>query len=228
MSLLGRSPRKEAEAEDAWLMTYADMVTLLLCFFIILFALSSPDDKKFTTMSRDLKESGFLSNVIPPEDPYADLKEHLEMSLGASGYDQFIAVSQTPKFVSVELSSNSFFEPGVAKIKPEALPMLETIAKQLIPLKAKSIILEIEGHTDDSPIGSDKFPSNWELSSARASAVVRYLIEQGFPKEKLRATGYAETKPKAPNHDNAGNSIAVNQALNRRVIIKMLKADDVQ
>ena len=226
MSLHGRNPRKEAEDEEAWLMTYADMVTLLLCFFIILFAMSSPDTKKFSSMSKELHEHGFFNNAIPTEDPYADLKEHLEMSLGASGYDKFIAVSKNPKFVSVELSSTSFFEPGSARFKPEAIPMLQLVTKQLLPLKDKKIMVEIEGHTDDSPINSEKYPSNWELSSARASTVVRYLIDQGFPKEKLRATGYAETHPKAPNRDTAGNFIAVNQELNRRVVVKMLKPDE--
>jgi chemotaxis protein MotB len=226
MSLHRRVLHKEPEDDEAWLMTYADMVTLLLCFFIILFAMSSPDSKKFSNMSRDLQESGFLSAMMPAEDPYEELKEQLEMSLGASGYDQFIAVNQTPKFVSVELSSHSFFEPGTTKFKPEALPMLQLITKQLLPLKEKKITIEIEGHTDDSPINSERFPSNWELSSARASAVVRYLIEQGFPREKLRAIGYADTRPKAPNRDTVGNSILANQELNRRVIVKMLKADE--
>lgn len=218
--------KKEAEDEEAWLMTYADMVTLLLCFFIILFSLSSPNPSKYANVATSLREHGFFSNAIPTEDPYEKLKEHLEMSLGASGYDQFIAVSKNPKFVSVDLASSAFFEPGAAEFKKEALPILEKVASQLLALKEGKVHIEVEGHTDGSPITTAKFPSNWELSSARASSIVRYLIDQGFPKEKLRAVGYADTKPKAPDHDTAGKPLPANQELNRRVIIKMVKDDD--
>ena len=224
MSIHGRI--QHSEDEEAWLMTYADMVTLLLCFFIIMFALSSPNKEKYAGISKALHEQGFFNNAIPTEDPYADLKEHLEMSLGASGYDKFIAVSKNPKFVSMELSSSSFFEPGAANFSPAALPILQTVAKQMLTLKDKKITIEVAGYTDSSPIASEKFPSNWELSSARAASVVRYLIGQGFPKEKLRAVGYAETQPKAPDHDTAGNPIPANQELNRRVVIKLLKQEE--
>lgn len=218
--------KREGEEEDAWLVTYADMVTLLLCFFIILFALSSPEPQKYASVATQLREHGFFNNEIPTEDPYENLKEHLEMSLGASGYDQFIAVSKNPKFVSMELSSGAFFEPGKAQFKPEALQMLQLVTQQLLQMKDGKIYIEVGGYTDSAPIATEQFPSNWELSAARASTVVRYLISQGFPKEKLRAVGFADTKPKAPEHDTAGKPIPANQELNRRVVMKLIKNDD--
>lgn len=218
--------KREHEDEEAWLMTYADMVTLLLCFFIIMFALSSPEPAKFANVAETLREHGFFNNSIPTEDPYEKLKEHLEMSLGASGYDQFIAVSENPKFVSMDLSSTSFFEPGQAEFKPEAIPMLELVTKKILEFKEGEVTITVEGHTDSSPIATEKFPSNWELSAARAATIVRYLIAQGFPKEKLRAVGLADTKPKAPDIDTAGHPIPANQELNRRVLIKLMKNEE--
>jgi chemotaxis protein MotB len=86
-------------------------------------------------------------------------------------------------------------------------------------------MITVEGHTDDMPIGTGQFPSNWELSTARASAVVRYLINNGIPAAKLRAVGYAQVMPKVPNRDVTGRPIPENQAQNRRVVIKLEKIE---
>lgn len=231
------SPRRrkpEEENEDAWLITYADMVTLLLCFFIIMFAMSAPNQKELAKIAQAMKqyhENLHLTGEVDKkslqdEDPTAQLKEKMEMSLGASGYDSFIAVSKNEKFVSMEMASSSFFKPGSADFDPAVLPVLEAISKELVNLKDKPITIEVEGHTDDSPISTAKFPSNWELSASRAAAVVRYFVDHGFPKEKIHAVGYADTRPKVPNRDTTGNPIIANQELNRRVIIKLLKADE--
>ena len=89
--------------------------------------------------------------------------------------------------------------------------------------KFRDYQITIEGHTDDAPISTAQFPSNWELSTARASAVVHYFLEQGIAAQKLRAAGYADTFPVAPNRDSAGKPIPENQARNRRVVIKLEK-----
>ena len=104
--------------------------------------------------------------------------------------------------------------------------MLKLMSAQIMPLKNEPVSLEVEGHTDDSPVNSGQFPSNWELSAARASNVVRYLVAQGFPPEKLRAIGMGDSHPKAPNRDATGNPIPSNQDLNRRVVVRMVKAKD--
>jgi chemotaxis protein MotB len=104
--------------------------------------------------------------------------------------------------------------------------MLELVTKQILPLSKSEIVIEVEGHTDDSPVSSEQYPSNWELSSARASNVVRYLVAKGFPAHRLRAVGLAATQPKAMNRDAAGTPIPANQDLNRRVVIRMIKGED--
>jgi len=190
-----------------------------------MFSMAQPDATQFKKVSEALRKEGFYTSVIPKEDAWADLRQQFELSLGASGYDKFMSVSETPDAVEVELSSTAFFLPGQSKFTRDALPMLKQMSEQILPLKNEDVKLEIEGHTDDTPSNSAQFPTNWELSSARAANVVRYLIAQGFPKEKLRAVGLADTHPKVPNRDSAGNPIPSNQDLNRRVVVKMTKAD---
>ena len=216
--------RHNDEDEDAWLITYADMVTLLLCFFIILFAMSSPDMKKLEQFGKELKAHGFYTDLVADEDPFETLKKNLDLSLGASGYDQFVAVTKTPDEVEVELASNSFFQPGSAKFTRDALPMLQLMASRIVPLAKDHIEIAVEGYTDDTPVHTDAFPSNWELSAARAANVVRYLIAQGFPQDKLKAVGFSDTHPKAPNRDATGTPIPSNQDLNRRVVVRLTRA----
>ncbi len=223
MSMRPHKKRRDDEDVDAWLMTFADMATLLLCFFVLLFAMSSPDTTQFKKVAEALREHGFYNDAVPAEDPFDKLKKELAMSLGASGYDQFMAVSEQDKVVALELSSSAFFEKGSASFSREALPMLNMILAHLKPMATEKLVVSVEGHTDDTPMSGSQFPSNWELSTARAANVVRFLIANHFPPEKLRAVGFADTQPKAANRDARGNPIPVNQELNRRVVIRMLK-----
>ena len=218
-----RRRRHEDEDTDAWLITYADMVTLLLCFFIIMFAISTPDGQLVKKVSEALRKEGFYSDAGVIDDPYEDLKKELSLALGSSGYDQFVAISEQDDAVSMELASSSFFERGSAKFSKQGVIMLGIIAAQITPLAKRDVVIEVEGHTDDTPIATAQFPSNWELSAARATNVVRYLVAKGFPAGKLRAVALGASYPKAPNRDATGNAIPVNQELNRRVVVKVHK-----
>ena len=218
--------RKFEQPEDeGWLITFADMAVLLMCFFVLLFSLSTPDMKQIKGLANALSDAGFRNENMPTEDAFEKVKKSLSMSLGASGYDKFIAPSSTAHGIDVELAGAAFFEPGSAKFTAEALPMLQVIYAQIAPLAKADISIEIDGHTDDSPVSSAQFPSNWELSSARAASVVRYFISKGFPASKLRAVGLAATEPKAPDRDSEGSPIPANQDLNRRVVIRLIKDD---
>ncbi len=219
-----KKPRKSPDEDvDAWLMTFADMTVLLMCFFVLMFAMSSPNTAQFKQVAESLRLHGFYNDAIPAEDPYEKLKKELSMSLGASGYDQFMAVSEQNRIVALDLSATSFFAPGSAKFTPEALPMLKLLSAQIAPIADERVMISIEGHTDDTPTANDQYPSNWELSAARAANVVRYFIANGFPPQKLRAVGYGDTQPKAANRDARGNPIPANQEINRRVMIKLLR-----
>jgi len=222
-----QSPKRHDEETDDWLVTYADLVTLLFAFFVLLFSISVPDIEQFKKISMALKERGFVQEELADEDPYESLSKELELSLGASGYDQFMAVNMKEGTVEIELSSSSFYLPGSAKFSKEAIPMLDQVAPSLKKLvDGADVKVVVEGHTDDSPISTAQFPSNWELSAARAANAVRFFIARGIPGNKLEAVGLGDTRPKAENRDATGIPIPANQELNRRVVVKVVKEND--
>jgi chemotaxis protein MotB len=121
----------------------------------------------------------------------------------------------------LELASNAFYLPGSAILRPEARPILDRVAETLdAPLYSKFLIA-IEGHTDDSPISNEKFASNWELSAARATNIVRLFEARNIPVRRMRAVAFADTQPKVPNRDSTGAALPENQAKNRRVIVRI-------
>lgn len=218
---------KPPEQEDeGWLITFADMSVLLMSFFILMFALSKSDPQEMSYIAKSLRDTGFYTGDTLHVDPLDGLKENLAMELQKNGYGTFVATSETPRGMEIELASSALFDPGSAKFTSTALPILKLIATDLAPLAKQDVTIEIEGHTDDMPVATEQFPSNWELSAARASNMVRYLIAQGFPGTKMRAIGMADTRPKAPNRDEADNPLPANQDLNRRVTIRVIRGLD--
>lgn len=223
MSLKKSRKSHQEDDTDAWLITFADMTVLLMSFFVLLFALSSPDSTRFREVSDALRKHGFYNDALPIEDPYEKLKKELSASMKSSGYDQFMAVTDQSRVVSIDLAATSFFAPGSAKFTPDALPMLKLMSVQLEGVAKEKVMVSVEGHTDDTPSATELYPSNWELSTARAANVVRYLIANGFPANKVRAVGFADTQPKAANRDARGNPIPANQEINRRVIVRIMR-----
>jgi flagellar motor protein MotB len=124
-----------------------------------------------------------------------------------------------------QFSSAAFFESGSANLSDSGQSLLASLLGRLQSPKFAAYRITVEGHTDDEPISSSQFPSNWELSAARAAAVVRFFVEHAIPAHRLRAAGYADTRPLAPNRDVAGDPIPENQAKNRRVVIELEKID---
>jgi chemotaxis protein MotB len=122
-------------------------------------------------------------------------------------------VSQTGRGVEIEINASALFNQGEADIQPEAKKTLADAAKVLVD---NEYAIEVEGHTDNLPISTAKFPSNWELSSARASSVVRLFIDQGVVAKRLKAVGSADNQPVVPNDSPEG------RARNRRVTITVL------
>jgi chemotaxis protein MotB len=126
---------------------------------------------------------------------------------------------------TVQISSNAFFSPGSATLSGPGRSVLREVAANLKSARFYGYQITVEGHTDDEPVSSGAFPSNWELSTARAAAVVRAFIDSGIPAFRLRAAGYADTFPTVPNRDASGRAIRDNQARNRRVVIRLDKVD---
>lgn len=228
-----RKPRPQPPlGAPAWMMTYGDLVTQILIFFVLLFSISSIDAQKFQAALLSLQGAlGFLSGSTPtdlPEIPAGteddmdrrDLEQMLgvqqllEQRLQAAGLHASVSLDFEERGLVIRFMDTVLFDLGKAAIKPLGRQTLDAMAPTLREIPNQ---VRIEGHTDNLPIVTAAFPSNWELSTARATNVVRYLIEErGLDPWRLSAAGYGEYRPVAPNDSPA------NRQLNRRVDIVVL------
>ena len=225
-----QSPQDEPE-DNSWMETYADAITLLMAFFVILYAMSEIDKDKFQEVSAGIVDA--LSGESQKdgrgkEGAYADTKsrevaETLKETLKADIGDGTARVKSNPKGITLKFNNSTLYRIGSAELREGVKPKLKRVADYLAKLDPKSFRIDVEGHTDDVPIRTPRFPSNWELSAARSTAVVRFFIGAGLDPTKLRALGFADTRPKKPNRYEDGRAIPLNQAMNRRVVVKILR-----
>ncbi len=225
----GFTPKRKAQSDEGgWALTLADMMTLLLCFFVIMLSISKVDTNRYEAMS-DVMAEAMKGKSAPSQQTSPDQVQmkvdvkaknlfqlQLEMAKLIGKESKAVNLKMRPDSVAINLQGGVFFKLGSAELTSEAIRILDKLA---MPLKGTSYKLTIEGHSDNLPIRSSQFPSNWELSSARASSVARYFIAQGFPKNDIQVMGLADTQPLAPNSDKVGKSIPANQSKNRRVVI---------
>ena len=222
---LGAEPSK-----DRWLLTYADLITLLLAFFIIMYSMSHLDAKRFGKVS-DALNGIFTGETTQPllEAMYDDQEgsgplkitrlQSLMRSIENKAYEKGIDHKKfeseiTERGLVIHITESALFDPGEAKLSPAALDLLDLVAGEIMTVPNH---VRVEGHTDTSPIQTARFPSNWELSSARATEVVRYLVNaHGYPPNKISALGYGEFRPIRPNNTPE------NRAKNRRVDVVVL------
>jgi chemotaxis protein MotB len=207
---------KKEEQED-WLMSYADMITLLMSFFVLLISMSHIDPIKYEQV-----EGGMARDIGKRETtrPLQQMRsEVIEAMKGLSIDDTQVGIGRDARGLVIDLDGGAFFDTGSAKLKDDMLPALSKIAATLNDPRYSAFQIEVQGHTDDTPINTAAFPSNWELSSARATAVVRLLIKEGTNPTRLAAEGLADTRPKVSNRDVNGNPLPLNQAINRRVSV---------
>jgi chemotaxis protein MotB len=201
---------------DDWLMTYADMITLLLCFFAVFLSVSVPKH----TLEAMLQKPIIITSGAPDD---------IEANAPLEPRPHIVVPTSTEignHITAMQMSSSAFFASGSATLTEEGKKILANEVAILKAPKYHEYEITVEGHTDDTPVGSgSSFTSNWELSSARASAVVAFFLENGIEPFKLRAAGYADTFPRVPNRDAHGNPIPENQAKNRRVVIKLEKME---
>lgn len=222
---------EEAEAE-AWMVTYADVITLLLTLFVFLFSVSQIDNNKLSEIQKAisvglLKRSGddVVGKASKGDAVFEAMKRKLQSVFERSNLGGQTKVILTDKGVKIELASSVIYSPGSADIRDEMKSAISQIADILKNSNIPDYIVIVEGHTDNNPINTAQFPSNWELSSSRATNIVRFLIDNGIPNNQLRASGYGDTRPIAPNLNEDGQSIQENQAKNRRVEIYIEKPE---
>lgn len=228
------------EDRDRWLISYADLITLLFAFFVVMYAISIVNEGKYKVLS-DALGSAFggnphtpqasstleplpLSGIIARKRAEAARRDRERMNtlardLGASLAPLVeagkVRVVQTARGVSVEISESVLFAQGQAALGEESRATLGVVAGLL---KDDPHAIEVEGHTDNVPIANGLFPSNWELSAVRASSVVRLFIDNGIAPGRLTAVGHGENRPVASNDGEAG------RARNRRVAVTILAA----
>lgn len=208
------------EVDEEWMTTYADAITLLMAFFVMLVNFSKIDIPKFEKAMAGIKaEMGMEKS---PERPLFTLAQSLDSILDNTNIDpQDVETSFDDQGVVVEFASKSFFKPGSVVLLESAKKLLSDVAYQVVQPPYDLYFIDIEGHTDDVPINTPKFPTNWELSTLRATGVVRFLIDIGLEADRMKAAGYADVNPKVPNLDLFGVPIPENRAENRRIVIRL-------
>lgn len=234
----GRRRRKSggdpATGAPGWMVTYGDLVTQILIFFVLLFAMSAIDAAKFQQAIISVQGAlGFLPagrTVHPepqvggtPQEQTVDdrdqqqmlqVKAMIEEGLEQAGLQATVVLTLEERGLVIRFSDNVLFDLGRAEIKPLGRETLRRISESLLEIPNQ---VRVEGHTDNLPIRTAAFPSNWELSTARATTVIRHLIEElGFDPKRLSAAGYSEYRPIASNLTAAGRQ------LNRRVDVVVL------
>ncbi len=256
---------EEHENEERWLVSFADMMTLLFCLFMVLFAISSVNTSKFESLKRSLSESfngAVLSggtaiiekgstddqddiSATPPvqsimpleavkaslEDSKADnrskaaaseqatfkeLKKRIDKEAKKLGLGSKVRTTIRPRGLVVQLLTDGvFFDSGQAQLKPGADRILHRLGR--VVAAERSHPVTVEGYTDSEPIQSGQFPSNWELSGARAGGVVRRMIDAGVPRMRLSIQGFAE------QHAIASNATPAGRSRNRRVEVVLTR-----
>ena len=208
--------REEPQIDSSWMDTYGDMVTLLLCFFVMMLAASSVDKAKYEQIQAGMQEGvGKVDVARPIEMMMVELADDIQsMEMGEK-----IELGSDTQGVVLEFGGDTFFDEGSAKIKQHAIPSLKRIASTLQSDRYIKFDFSIEGHTSNKKINTAHYPSNWELSAARAAAVARFLEERGISRTRIRISGYYDNAPKYPNLDPFGEPIPQNQAKNQRVVI---------
>jgi len=266
---MARRRRRKVEEEEAnlerWLVSYADFVTLLFAFFVVMYSISSVNEGKYRVLSETLNavfeevpksdepiQVGEITRSIVNQDVIvpiideesedldetisenkvdqkliqgADIAEKLEQLLLSSVDKEQIEIHKNGNRIEVRMTSKMLFTSGNARLSSESFPILKKIANVI---QASDYAVNIEGHTDNVPINTRTFPSNWELSAARAASVVHFMSRQNIDAYRLAAVGYGENRPVANNRTADGRQ------KNRRISLILLprvsdkKIDDIE
>ncbi|HUP56415.1 MAG TPA: flagellar motor protein MotB, partial [Bdellovibrionota bacterium] len=208
--------------EANWLVSYADMMTLLCGFFVMLFSFANMDAARYEKAKEEISKQ-FKGTYISPQ---AEVKGFVTETLLAAGVTKNVIVKSDPTGVSIIFESVLFFDTLSAEVKAEGADVLNRLIQRLKLQQEKSgkkYRIVVEGHTDSRPITGGTFPSNWELSSSRASGVVRMFLNQGYAADRLIAIGYADTRPRVPPRKADGSLDEEAFGKNRRVVLRIME-----
>jgi chemotaxis protein MotB len=209
----------EAEEDQEWLLTYSDMITLLLAFFAMLIAASQTDIALWEQMKQGMRSD--VAGKEKVETPLAEIKIDLDSLLLEERNQGLVGIVLDKNGIVLSFNSSSLYNSGEAILLPSGERIITKVTQALNVLGYYQFRVDVEGHTDNVPINTPRFPSNWELSVARASEVVKFFIREGVDADRLKASGYADTKPVLPHVDEFGRDIVENRAANRRIVIRI-------
>ena len=231
---MAKKKHEEHENHERWLVSYADFITLLFAFFVVMYSISSVNEGKFRTVSESIKAAlnpivsspasplpfkvgeskpaAIAPNFIPAKElAVKKLSQVIKLLKPTASMQTAKLVEQRDGSLVLSLPDDALFNSGEAAIRAEAIPFLQALAEALLELDRQ---VAVQGHTDNVPIRTAQFPSNWELSATRAVMVVRTLTElYGVSSRDLSASGYADSRPVTDN------LTPENRAKNRRVEI---------
>jgi len=219
-----RAEEHEEHHDERWLVSYADFITLLMVLFVVLYSMSQVNVEKYKILATSMRTAFTLGGasqivdsqinqaggtmedgtskpiVIPgiPEGPTQseEVAGELTAMLSSQNLGNQVSVQTNVEGVMISLSEKLIFKEGQADLPPEALRVLDTIATMLLPIENK---VRLVGHTNNTPSSNPTYPTNWELSLARATTVAKYLINSGVPPERLIVSGQSEYAPVFPN-----------------------------
>lgn len=249
-----RKIEEEHVNHERWLVSYADFITLLFAFFVVMYSISQVNESKYRVLSNTLTaafnqpevslnpvqigetvktnpinliqlDAAATRDGADAADPdrlpeaFRDIGQQMERALGELIRQNLVAVRGNEEWLEIELRSSLLFDSGDATLSVPALQLLGEIAGIL---REHANPVRVEGFTDDRPIHTARYPSNWELSSARSASVVRLFIEEGVEPQRLMAVGYGEQQAIGDNATEEG------RARNRRVVLMISKAPDVR
>jgi chemotaxis protein MotB len=216
--------REEQESHDRWLVSYADFITLLFAFFVVMYAISQVNEGKYRVLSNSLVQA-FKSDaagdtiILPLDDPHhgapsspitrlamrrdeaqrrareqrmRNIAQQVLQALAPLVQNGQVRVTESARGIAVEINASMLFKSAQASLEPDSKRALVAVAQVLA---GTDNAVEVEGHTDRDPISTPQFPSNWELSGARASSVVRLFVDNSVAPQRLVAAGYADTRP---------------------------------
>jgi chemotaxis protein MotB len=213
--------------EPNWLMTLSDLTLLLLCFFVLWYVSDNKQRAARTAANAAAISSAPSATVLPassatapvPED-WSTVNVEMEKLVQESGLSRDIRLEPASRDFVISIYDTVSFASGKADLRAKALPVLDKLAALISNRPA--LLVEVSGHTDNRRISSQKFPSNWELSTARASRVARYLIQMGIDPSRIAVQGYASERPRLPHSDLDGGRA------NRRVEIRLYQPADAE
>jgi len=203
-----------------WMITLSDLTLLLLGFLVAYYVIdkSRLTTQALTVANPEMAEETASHRTLVEHDEWRGFKEEMERYFAETGLGPDVLIESAPNEIVISLKDSVPFDSGTADLRQRAVPVLEKVVALL--LSRPRLLVEVSGHTDSVPIATPNFPSNWELSGARASRVARYLVDSGVEGSRISVRGYTNQKPRAPD------SSLDNRRANRRVEIRLFRNTD--